>query len=220
MSGRRRIPNQQTAPVGGSHDGLLSPPQPPPPPAPNPSDILLSTEPGEGTHTGEGPSYVPPVQPGQPRPPERHEDHRIVGEVPPTIEEVQLSPEEQVTFAQLLTCGRRSKTLHVLDHTVVVQTLCGADDLRVGLYAKPYEGTVGEQRAYQIAVAACAIRSIDGKPIVAGLFESPEDDALFDQKVKIVEKMYPAIISRIYRAALEAEQEFIELGTKLGKLNG
>src|SRR5258708_5762183 len=102
-----------------------------------------------------------------------------------------LSPEESIMFASLLTCGRRTKTLHILDHTVVVQTLCVSDDLRIGLYAKPYAETVGEQRAYQTAVAAAAIRSINGRPLVQSLNADPDEDALFDQKVKLVEKMYP-----------------------------
>lgn len=132
----------------------------------------------------------------------------------------ELSPEEQVMFASLLTCGRRSKTVAILDHTVVVQTLCGDDDLRIGLYVKEYMGTAGEQRAYQIAVAAAGIRTIDGKPLVNGLYEQADEAALFDQKVTRVAKMYPTVINRIYRAVLEAEQEFVELATRLGKFNG
>ena len=108
--------------------------------------------------------FTPPPMPPTGAP--REEDHRIVGELLPTEpESEELSPEEQVTFASLLTCGRRSKVITVLDHTVVVQTLCGDDDLRIGLYAKPYAGSLGEQRAYQIAVAAAGIRSIDGRPL-------------------------------------------------------
>jgi hypothetical protein len=138
----------------------------------------------------------------------------------PVVEHVELSPEEQIMFASLLTCGRRSKTIRLFDHTVVVQTLCCDDDLRVGLYAKDFVGSLGEQRAYQVAVAAAGIRTIDGRPVVEGLFEQVGDDALFDQKVLKVASMYPHVVNRIYRAILEAEQEFIELSTKLGKFDG
>ena len=123
-------------------------------------------------------------------------------------------------FASLLTCGRRSKTLRLMDHTVVVQTLCGDDDLRIGLFVKQYVGTFGEQRAYQIGVAAAGIRSIDGQPLVQSLYPDADNDALFDQKCTKVAQMYPTIINRIYRTVLEAEQEFVELATKLGKFDG
>jgi hypothetical protein len=143
-----------------------------------------------------------------------------VGEPPQQFEEIELSPEEQVMFASLLTCGRRSKTLHILDHTVVVESLCGDDDLRIGLYVQRYTGTLGEQRAYQIAVVAAGIRSIDGKPVVQSLFEDATADALFDQKAEMVAKMYPTVIARIYRAVFDAEKEFVDLAVRLKKLDG
>jgi hypothetical protein len=164
------------------------------------------------------PTEVPSPPPSGPEE-EGESGGRIVGELI-NDDPVELSPEEEVNFASLLTCGRRSKTLHLLDHTVVVETLCAADDLRVGLYAKDYASTIGEQRAYQIAVAAAALRSIDGQPVVNSLFENADEAALFDQKIKIVEKMYPTVVSRIYRAALESEKEFVELVGRLGKSFG
>jgi hypothetical protein len=148
------------------------------------------------------------------------EDRHLLGEPVKAEEPPELSPEEQVMFASLLTCGRRSKTLRLMDHTVVVQTLCGDDDLRIGLFVKQYVGTFGEQRAYQIGVAAAGIRSIDGQPLVQSLYPEADNDALFDQKCTKVAQMYPTIINRIYRTVLEAEQEFVELATKLGKFDG
>lgn len=160
---------------------------------------------------------APPA--GEPTAP-RQEDHRIVGDAPEEEVTEDLSPEEQVMFASLLTCGRRSKTLHIFDHTVVVQSLCGDDDLRVGMYAKQFAGTLGEQRAYQIGVAAAGLRSINGRPLVESLFDQGDSDAasaLFDQKVAKVAKMYPSVIQRVYRGVLDAEKEFMELADRLGK---
>lgn len=162
----------------------------------------------------------PPPPPNWQAPQEfipQEEESRVVGELDG---EEQLSPEEQLMFSSLLTCGRRSKTITLYDHTVVVQTLCADDDLRIGLYAKEYVGTLGEQRAYQVGVAAAGMRSIDGKPFVEGLFEQRDEDALFDEKVKLVAKMYPTVINRIYRAVMEAEKEFVELTERLGKSDG
>lgn len=195
MSGRRLKPHPVGAPVGGGNDPYIAPPNP---------MVMNSTDPTE----------VPPPPPPSPGE-EGERGGRLVVE-----ETAELSPEEQLTFASLLTCGRRTKTLHILDHTVVVQTLCGSDDLRIGLYAKPYGETVGEQRAYRIAVCAAGIVSIDGQPLVGSLFEQADNDALFDQKVKIVEKMYPTVITAIYKGVLEAEKEFVELVTRLGKSFG
>jgi hypothetical protein len=195
VSGRRLAPGPVGTPVGGGNDPFIAPPNP---------AILASTDPTE----------VPPPPPPSPGEEEERGGRPVAEHVP------DLSPEEQITFASLLTCGRRTKTLHILDHTVVVQTLCGSDDLRIGLYAKPYAETVGEQRAYRIAVCAAGIVSVDGQPLVGSLFEQADNDALFDQKIKIVEKMFPTVITAIYKGVLAAEKEFVELVERLGKSFG
>lgn len=195
MSGRRRMPEPVSTPVGGGNDPYLAPPQAMP--NLNPTEVP-----------------APPPGPGQ------EEQGPAIEEMTPDAERVELSPEEQLTFASLLTCGQRSKTLHILDHTVVVHSLSAADDLRVGVYAKPYAGTVGEQRAYQIAVAAAGLRSIDGQPVINSLYEKADEAALFDQKVKMVEKMYPTVVNRIYKGVLESEVEFVDLVARLGKSFG
>lgn len=195
MSGRRRAP-EPAIPVGVADPELVAPQSPPDPPE----------------------AFVPPTGAFAAT---EEEGGVLVGEPVAQEEEVtELSPEEQVMFASLMTCGRRTKVAHILDHTVVVQTLCGDDDLRIGLYVKEYVGSMGEQRAYQIAVAAAGIRTIDGQPLVQSLYAEADNDALFDQKVAKVAQMYPTVINRIYRAVMDAEKEFVELATKLGKLDG
>ena len=197
MSGRRRSP-EPAIPVGGADPGL-APPEPFVPP----------------TGASEDPFF---------------EEQRVLAEehgvlvgdpiAAPGEEVTELSPEEEVMFASLLTCGRRTKVVHLLDHTVVVQTLCGDDDLRIGLWVKDYVGTLGEQRAYQIGVAAAGIRTIDGKPLVTTLYAQAQNEALFEEKAAKVAQMYPTVINRIYRAVMDAEKEFVELANKLGKLSG
>ena len=197
MSGRRRAP-EPAIPVGVMDPGLAAPVDPPEPPE-------ASTPPSAPFAAIE----------------EDHEGGVLVGEPVAQEEEVtDLSPEEEVMFASLMTCGRRTKVAHILDHTVVVQTLCGDDDLRIGLYVKEYVGSLGEQRAYQIGVAAAGIRTIDGKPLVQTIYAEADNDALFQQKATKIGQMYPTVINRIYRAVMDAEKEFVELATKLGKLDG
>ncbi len=199
MSGRRRPP-EPAIPVSRGDQGITTPQQMPfiPPPGVDVQDeqVLATSE------------NVVMNQEQVPEP---------AAEEP---EGVELSPEEQVMFASLLTCGRRTKTLKVLDHTVVVQTLNCDDDLRIGLFVKNYEGSIGDQRAYQVGVAAAGIRTIDGVPLVQTLFEAADEDALFEERVNKVKKMYPTVVQRIYRAVIDAEKEFVELVDKLGKSNG
>ena len=80
----------------------------------------------------------------------------------------ELTDEERRWFSSLLTVGRRSKTIDVYGHPVVIQTLTTSDELRIGLYCRPYQDTNAFARAYQVAVCAAAVRSADGKALFTG----------------------------------------------------
>lgn len=205
MSGRRLAP-EPAIPVGGGGDQVAPPQQF----VPNP-EVLASTDPTE----------APPPVGASPEPPFFDEKGRRVDDTPePEPEAEELSPEEEIMFASLLTCGRRSKTIKILDHVVVVETLNCDDDLRIGLFVKEYEGSLGDQRAYQVGVAAAGIRSFDGRPLVTTVYEGVDENALFDEKVAKIRKMYPTVVQRIYRAVMDAEKEFVALVERLGKSDG
>ena len=134
-------------------------------------------------------------------------------------EATELTDEERVLFQSLMTVGRRSKSIDVMGHTVVIQSLRVADDLRIGLWCKKYEETRGFQRAYQLGVCAAGIRTIDGKPLYESLTPSAEDE-IFEAKVEKLENYYPIVINQIYNAIIGLDSEFAELAMKLGKLKG
>lgn len=152
---------------------------------------------------------------------------RVVGELVEEPEErsepevTELSPDERRDFASLLTCGRRSKKISVMGHTVVIQTLKTGDEMRVGLYTKKYlESQLGFQRAYQVAVCAAGIREVQGKPLFKELREITDEDEIFDKNVEAVQQFYPVVVTQIYQAIMDLEREFAELAIKLGKLRG
>lgn len=166
------------------------------------------------------PDIMPPAAPSANR--------RVVGdpieadpepdETPPTTE---LTDEERRDFASLITCGRRSKTITVMGHPLVIQTLNTADEMRIGLFTKPYlDSQLGFQRAYQVAVCAAGIREVQGKPLFSSLRETTSDDEIFDRSVAAVQEFYPIVITQVYQAIMDLEREFAELAIKLGKLSG
>lgn len=164
------------------------------------------------------PDLAPPTPPSQER--------RVVGEL---IEEevVEEKPETVLTdaerrdFAALLTCGRRSKTITVMGHPVVIQTLTTGDEMRIGLCTKKYTDTqLGFQRAYQVAVCAAGVREVQGKPLFSSLKEITSEDEIFDKSFEAVSEFYPVVVTQIYQAIMDLEREFAELAIKLGKLTG
>lgn len=130
---------------------------------------------------------------------------------------VQLTDQERSDFNNLMTVGRRIKTLIVMDHQVVIQTLKVSDECRIGLYTKPYLDTQFYGRAHQVAVCAAGVRSIDTRPLYQPLGDQ-DPDILFDEKVKVLEQYYPIVISQIYQGIMALEKEFADLAMKLGKL--
>lgn len=149
------------------------------------------------------------------------EDDTELPEPEPAPEVTTLTDQERRDFASLLTCGRRSKTITVMGHPVVIQTLTTADEMRIGLYTKPYlETQLGFQRAYQVAVCAAGIREVQGKPLFSSLREITSDDEAFDKSVEEVKKFYPIVVTQVYQAIMDLEREFAELAIKLGKLKG
>lgn len=133
----------------------------------------------------------------------------------------ELTDEERSWFSALLTCGRRHKTITVMgDHPVAIQTLNADDDLRIGLYTKEFKDSDAYPRAYQIAVCASGIRTVDNRPLYQPITEDEDSNAVFMEKVNRMSKFYPVVITEIYRAIMDLDTEFAELARKLGKLSG
>jgi hypothetical protein len=133
----------------------------------------------------------------------------------------ELTDSERRDFSSLMTCGRRSKTITVMGHPVVIQTLTTADEMRIGLYTKKYSDTqLGFQRAYQVAICAAGVREVQGSPLFTSLREVTSEDEIFDKNVEAVSKFYPIVVTQIYQGIMDLEREFAELAIKLGKLPG
>ena len=143
----------------------------------------------------------------------------IPEEDPDAGEDVELTDEERRDFATLITCGRRSKKIAVMGHSVVIQTLTTADEMRVGLFTKRFaDTTLGFQRAYQVGVCAAGIRSVQGKPLFSDLREITDEDEIFNRAAEAVQQYYPVVVTQIYQAIMDLEREFAEIAIKLGKL--
>jgi len=172
---------------------------------------------------------APPIDPALTdtdlAPPQRHEDRRIVGELieaepDPEDDVTVLTNEERRDFSMLLTIGRRTKKVTVMDHTVNIRTLKTADEMRIGLYTKEYLDSQGFSRAYQVGVCAAGVINIDGLPLYTPISEKESEDEIFLKTCEKVKEYYPIVISQIYDAIIALEREFADLALKLGKIPG
>lgn len=140
------------------------------------------------------------------------------GDDPDEPETVELTAEERRQFRTLLTIGKRTKTVPVFDHSVVIQSLSCDDELRIGLYVKDHRDSTGYSRAYQCATVAASIKSVDGEQWGVGLTTEPDPDSEFERKYKKVVKLHPMVVQMIYNEINKLDLEFAELAAKVGKL--
>lgn len=135
-------------------------------------------------------------------------------------EVTELTEEERSLFNNLLTIGKTSKTFDVFGHEVILETMNVREELTVGMHIKKYHGSEAFARAYQAAVLAATVCSIDGDPLYVPLSASESESYIFEKKFNKVLEFYPIIVSEIYSKYIEVEKEFAGLAEKLGKLGG
>lgn len=133
-------------------------------------------------------------------------------------EETELTDEERESFRNLLTVGRRTKTVELFDHKVVIASLNVDDEVMIGQATKAYKDSLTHSRAWQSATVAAAIRSVDGEAWGQSLFADADPAVLFEEKWAKVRRMYPLIVQVLYNEVTGLETEFAELARKLGKL--
>lgn len=138
--------------------------------------------------------------------------------VSPEDEVTELDVEERKEFQSLLTIGRITKTIDVLGHPVVLKTMTVADELLVGLETQKYRGTEAFARAYQSAIVAATIVSIDKKQLYIPISQEESSSEVFAKKIEKIHSLYPIVVSEIYKNYMDVEKEFSQLAKKLGKL--
>lgn len=130
----------------------------------------------------------------------------------------QLSAEERENFRDLLTVGRRTKTVDLFDHKIVLASLNVDDEVMIGQATKDFIGSQTFPRVWQSATVAAAIRSVDGEAWGQSMFQDEEPEVRFSSKWKKVRSMYPLVIQHLYNEVIQMESEFAELARKLGKV--
>lgn len=175
------------------------------------------------------PDIEPPRQRKDPAegvesPPEPEKPDRILvddpegDEAPEEPEHTTLTAEERESFSDLLTVGRRTKTVSLFDHKVVLASLNVDDEIMIGQATKEYSNSQTFPRAWQSATVAASIRSMDGEAWGQSLYADAEASVLFEEKWAKVRRMYPLVVQALYNEVIQMEAEFAELARKLGKV--
>ncbi len=149
--------------------------------------------------------------------PDEPQDHtEAPDEEPQPLPE--FDPRWRSEFEGLLFLGALKSTFRLWGHTFVIRTLTTEDMAEIALLVKPYEGTRASVTAYQAAVVAAAILSVDGQPLPTPIVMG---EAPLELRYKYVSsKWYPPIREAIYEKVLEQEITVREVLAEMGKAFG
>lgn len=147
------------------------------------------------------------------------EDRRLVSDAPGE-HVTELTDEERNQFITLMSCGKRSKSIDVMGHSVVIESLNVDDDLRIGLFTKEYRESDAYPSAVRLATCAAGVRTLGGRALYNPISVDETSESVFRAKLGKLLKYHTSVITEIYREIVNLDIEFGELALKLGKLKG
>jgi hypothetical protein len=123
-------------------------------------------------------------------------------------------------FEGLMYLGRLTEDFHYLGHHFRLRTMTVDEVLECGLVCKPYTGTLAEVKAYQAAVVAGCLESVDGKPLPIPITNRTTDTALANRFDWVNRHFFPPVLDAIYERYLILEAKVREVMASLGEASG
>lgn len=163
--------------------------------APSIEEDSLTTEPHPGTQTTLGETEA--------------------GEPPPEFD-----PKFRMDFEGLLYMGRLTDDFTWLGHHFVIRTLTAGEILEVGLLHRQYVGTLADVKAYQAAIVAACVVSVDGKPMPTPITNEVTDTGLLNRFNYVLRSWFPPVLDKVYEQYLLLEARVEEVIKEMGKAHG
>lgn len=124
-------------------------------------------------------------------------------------------------FVGLMYLGALSSDFSWAGHQFYIRTLTSMETLIVAQIAAKYEGTLGSNRAYTIAVVALATQSVDGQPLPFPYKEEVVADEWAWQRFRYVAGTWFSFsIDAVYTQYLLLEKKAREVAEAMGNLSG
>jgi hypothetical protein len=139
-------------------------------------------------------------------------------EVPEDIPE--FDPRVKEDFEGLMYLGRLTDEFKWLGHHFVIRTLTVDEILEVGILHRLYSETVSDTKAYQAAVVAACVITVDGKALPMPLSTEPTDTDLINKFRYVKRSWYPQTLDAIYERYLLLEAKVDEVIKAMGKVPG
>jgi hypothetical protein len=125
----------------------------------------------------------------------------------------------KLPFEGLLYIGKIERPFSFLGHKILIRSLETDELIEQGLIVREYADSIGELKAYQCALVAACLVSIDGQPMPMPLSSGDRDTDL-RSRFDWAKKLYPAVIDKIYSEYLIVEAQVNAIIEQLGNASG
>lgn len=129
-------------------------------------------------------------------------------------------PRYREDFEGLMYLGKLTDTFDWMGHRFTIRTLVTDEILEVGIVHKPYVGSLADVKAYQAAVVAACVESVDGRPISIPLTNNDEDTSLRNKFNYVRRNWFPPVLDVIYEKYLLLEVRVSEVLDAMKKASG
>jgi hypothetical protein len=161
---------------------------------------------------------APEFEPGPP--PTQDEQQAFVEGRPPQREDVrhdespvEFDPQWRDPFVGLLYIGRLRSTFRWLGHKFVIRTLKTDELIDIALVTKKYQGTEADLKAYQAAVTAACVESLDDRPLpFPDIIKADSSAQSLERKFNwVVENLFPPVLDVVYDEYIQLEYQVQEI---------
>ena len=145
---------------------------------------------------------APPASPEEaPAPPQTAETPE------PTLDYREFDPKHREAFTGLLYVGHLDDEFQIYGHTFRIATPTQTERLQVGPVVKEFRDTITNEIAYQAAVVALYLVSIDGQPLPQPILTNAKDAAVRDRFNWVTENLRRPVINAVFERTLILEEE-------------
>lgn len=123
-------------------------------------------------------------------------------------------------FYGLMYVGALTSTFEWIDHEFVIRTLTTEELFEVALAIKPYQGTRAEQKAYQTAVVAACVVTVDDRALPAPLSTDERDTGFLNRFNYIKRNWFPPVIDEVFSRYFELEVTSNKVLEAMGNRSG
>jgi hypothetical protein len=129
----------------------------------------------------------------------------------------EFDPRVRQDFEGLLFLGRLTHTFTWAGHEFIIRTLTTGETLEVGLLAKPYQGSMAAMKAYQAALVAACVDSVDGRPMPVPITDDARDTSTANRFRYVLRSWFPPVLDAVYEQYLLLEERVTQVLDAMGK---